>query len=621
MRLSTINIAFLALSLQVHADTSPPSPEPIQVTELPLPPVVPTDAPGSCSSKINPHHTGCIGKTSVIQGGSFLPDGNHVTVAVNFTGAPPSPSPGSIYTGTQLILVRTNGTTFSNGDAWKCITCGIPAGNRNGSKEIKDYPQTFHDGKRLLAGYNIIQSNADLASDECTPNNTFIYPIRWNNRPDGSGSGGTIRELRLHPDNVHIGFNSFGQSNGVLDQFGYFARLEFNPSPERGSPRVPRYDLVEVTRLFDPNATQFLSVDGDRLVINKSAVTVGEFRGFTGRGDEVTYVGNSWESSNIDLFAAHLTTGKVRRLTSHPGYADPIDVSPDGKWNVILDTRSNNRTMFMAGMRHIPAITDLVSTTIAATIRNNGPRRFFQPWLLDRDGDRGSYYGQQINAAGDGSPGSANDPEWNAMADPRWSPDGTKIVYFQALTVPPACGGRNPLPCPKSTAPGGRVYRLMLATLTSRNPVHPEPVKPVSDIVPWGVPYEAGSEAAARPYPPAGNYTLHGQSSGSAHVTLANDPTASFINSVAVSYTNFSDDGLNFISGNEKVTMTPLSVTLQQVDWYSNLTSTGKSNSTKKTSPDGFHIRMDSMTNIFNANGTLTTTVDGVVYEQPANGT
>lgn len=39
------------------------------------------------------------------------------------------------------------------------------------------------------------------------------------------------------------------------------------------------------------------------------------------------------------------------------------------------------------------------------------------------------------------------------------------------------------------------------------------------------------------------------------------------------------------------------------------------------TSPDGFHLAIDIITNIFNANATLTTTINGISYYQPANGT
>jgi hypothetical protein len=600
---------------------APPTPEPIQVIELPLPPIISSVQEGSCTLEINPHGTGCIAQDSNLQNGNFLPDNNHVIAIITFSGAPAAPDPANIYTGLQLILVKADGTNFPNGDPWKCITCGVPVANQAGRHDTMDYPQAFADGTRVLAGTNIIDcGTAQLSSPECTPENTFIYPIRWNNKADNSGAGGSIRELRMHPDDVHLGFNSFGLTpSGKLGQYGYFSRLEFNPSPTTGTPLTPRYDLVNVTILFDATSLQPITVEGNQISFNPEAISVGELRGFSGRGNEVTYIGYPVESSNIDVFAVDLATGKVRRLTSNPEYVDPVDISPDDEWTVVMDTRGSDRQMFMAGMRGIPPLTDLVSTSAASSTRNNGRRRFFQAHLIDRYGDRGSYNGQQINAAGDGSPGSINDPNWNGRADPKFSPDGTRIVYFQELVISPACGGVNPLECPVSTADGGRFQRMMIAHLTSRTPLQLEPVLPFSDTIPWGIPYQPGSALPARPYPPPGIYTLYGKISGSAEVKITENDAKTALLTVAVTYTNFSDDGINILTGTEQVSSMTSSPTLNFVDWYSDLTSTGDMVSLKKSSPDGFHLTIDSLQNFFNANGTLTTTIDGHVYEQPAN--
>jgi hypothetical protein len=56
------------------------------------------------------------------------------------------------------------------------------------------------------------------------------------------------------------------------------------------------------------------------------------------------------------------------------------------------------------------------------------------------------------------------------------------------------------------------------------------------------------------------------------------------------------------------------------VHWYSDIVETGVVHASKVTSPRGFHLEINVMTNIFNATGTLTTTVDGIKYRQPANG-
>jgi hypothetical protein len=593
-----------------------PEPEPVDVERLPLPPAPPSEEPGSCTEP-----TGCITNSG---GPGYTTDGRHVIVYANYAGAPA----GGIYTGEQMLIVKTDGTVFSNGEPWKCLTCGVPAENRQGASDDYSYVQPFHDGRRVLAGSNIVDCGEHVVTDDaCTPDEVHIYPIRWNVTADGAGPGGNIRELRLHPDNVHLGWSSFTMApGGRLDQFSYFGRLELNRAPSTGEPQVPRYDLTNVTRLFDPAPeAQSVHVDPENpgeLVVDPTARTVGELLGFSEDGREVTYIGAPEESSNIDVSAADLQTGEVRRLTAHPEYTDPVRLSPDNNWTVALDTRGSDRQMFVAAMRGIPPLTDLLTTSAVSSIRNNHQRRFFQPILIDRYGDRGSYNGQQLNA-GDGAPGSASDPNWNASADPEWSPDGTAVVYNQRQVTAPACGGANPLPCPESNEPGGRRSRLMIARLTSRDPlpVPDEPIAPVPDEVPWGTPYEPGTPIPVRPYPPAGTYTLHGGVSGEAEVEITWNAENTTVSTVSVSYTNYSNDGYHVLNGTESVTRRTPSTFVSELDWSSDLEQTGCITGTKVTSPDGFHLTIDILDTVFDATGTLTTTIDGRTYAQPANGT
>lgn len=440
---------------------------------------------------------------------------------------------------------------------------------------------------------------------------------------DGTGPGGSLRGMRLHPDDVHMGWSSVTAG----DQFSCFGRLEFNPNPTVGEPLAPRYELVNVTVLVDragkPGLTA-IEADGGEMYLNYSAIHVGKLRGFTGMGDEIHYVGPSWESSNIDLFAVHIVTGTVRRLTSHPEYADPIAFSHDNEWFVTMDTRGSDRQMWMAAMRWVPPLVDLVAVTAATSTRNNGDRRFFQPIPIDGHGDRGDYFGQQVNAAGDWSNGSVNDPNWNGRADPGFSPDGTRITYWQDLVVSPACGGVNPLPCPVSTAQGGRAYRVMLANLTNRKPKPPAKVFDVPEFVPWALPFPPGATVPTRSNLPPGNYSIRGKVSGFANVTLTESSAGPFgIGAVSVAYTNYSDQPGYVLNGRERVSVPILfpDVWTNMVDWSSNVVQTGVVNATKMTSADGFRLEINAFTNIFDANGTLTTTVDGVVYEQPANET
>lgn len=62
----------------------------------------------------------------------------------------------------------------------------------------------------------------------------------------------------------------------------------------------------------------------------------------------------------------------------------------------IEDTRGTERQMFIAGMRGIPPIVDLLAPSAYSSTRNNGFRRFFQVILLDRFGDCGDYFRQHV---------------------------------------------------------------------------------------------------------------------------------------------------------------------------------------------------------------------------------
>lgn len=605
----------------------PPDPEPVAVTRLPLPPIAPSDDAGSCSLEINPHGTGCFGKVSKLQSGSFLPDNNHIVAVGNFAGAPSPPNPASMYAGQQLIIIKTNGQTFQNGDSWKCVTCGISEDNHHGWDAAMAYPQAFRDGRRILAGANIIECAEDLTSEECTPENIRIYPLRWDMDGNDTGPGAQMRELRLHPDNVHLGFSQFHiTKHGTFNQYSYFGRLKWNPNSTGGESPSPRYDVVNVSILSnDKEKTKVIHEDTGppRIVLPTDSPTVGELRGFSGSGQELTYIGYPTESSNIDVYAANLQSGKVRRLTAHPEYCDPVDISPDDKWHVVMDTRGTERQMFLSGLRGIPPLTDLVNVAAVSSVRNNGYRRFFQPWLLDHSGDRDGYVGQKLNAEGSGVPGSGdiNDPEWNGMADPKWSWDGTRIVYTQVQTMSPACGGANPLPCYPSKEDGGRSERIMVAHLAGREASTPPVVEPVPDEIPWGTKFPPGSHPPERPSLPPGEYRLQGKTSGHAAMSLASREGTEIIETVSVVYHDFSDDGLDFLIGSEKVSVTSPSPTLQQVTWYSNITQTGPNAGTKMTSPGGFNFEVDVMKNIFQAKGSMVTTVGGEDYFQPANGT
>ncbi|MET8982774.1 hypothetical protein ABZX85_45080 [Streptomyces sp. NPDC004539] len=595
--------------------------EPVTVSELPVPPTAPSPTTGSCMSA-----TGCV---SAVSAGGFLPDSRTVTATFTYAEGPS----GSPYDGSQLVLVRTDGRVFPDGTPWKCVTCGVPAANREGVSGAFRYAQPFRDGRRVLSEAGVVDcSPYPLTDPRCTPATTHVRPVRWNVTPDGSGAGGTPVGLKLHPDNVHVGWNKIIRPTGPGDSFdeiAYFGRLRFNPHPTTGTPLTPRYDIVKVTGLYsaDPALNgHFFRVDPrdpTRLRYEQQAA-VGEFKNFTGDGGSLIGIGNA-RSVSLDHFATSLTTGKSRRLNSDPGYSDPATSSPDGKWTVVMDVRYRDRFLFMAGLPGVPPLVDMLPTGAAASAGYNiRTRRLFQPYLVDRNGLRD----QQINACTTGpcstsatGPGSAADsPFWAARADSYWSPDSTRIVYGQTYSSPGDCGPPFDLvACPPSGEPGGRTSRLMLAELTSREPLRLPPVRPVSDSVPWGTPYRPGDPDPKRPHLPAGRYTLDGTAAGRAVVDLVENANGIALARISVTYRNYSDDGRTFLNGTESAENA--GTASSPVTFHTRLRVSGEHTGTRTTSePGGYTVSpLSSLRGSYRPVGTMTTVLDGRVYAQPVS--
>jgi hypothetical protein len=322
---------------EVRNNPAAPKHEPVVISELPLPPTAPGNGSGSCTQNVNPHGTGCISpdEYGIEEGPSYSWDGKHVLLTIKFSGAPANSPTSDMYSGEQVIAIKTDGSLFPNGDAWKCLTCGVPDANKQGVSQALDHPQPFHDGKRILAGTSILDCSPYRVTDaSCGPQQMHMYPIRWSVTADNSGLGGYMRELRLNPDDVHLGWNHPVLDGHRLDQFGLFGRLQFNATPSSGVPLVPRYDITAVTVLYSPSPNfQTFSLDPNHsgeLTFNPPTGIIGEFRGWTSDGRSALGIGIE-ESGNFDGYATSLATGASQRLTRDPAYTDPMRSSPDDK--------------------------------------------------------------------------------------------------------------------------------------------------------------------------------------------------------------------------------------------------------------------------------------------------
>jgi hypothetical protein len=643
---SKLSAALPALmAVTVIAGTVALTPESVTIERLPLPPTAPSSAVGSCTAEINPNGTGCIGAGTSIDGArSFTPDGNHVYVSMRFEGAPAT-GPASVYTGGQLILVKTDGTTFPNGDAWKCVTCGVPAENQQLASlttlitaDDNTYPEAFADGKRVKTGRRILDcSPYNITDAQCTPEVTYIYPI-----VSPFPTYRIMREIRLHPDNVHLGWNQLilGQNNTAATQFAAFGRLVFLPPAPPTN--VPRYELTNVTLLQSPElgkSGRFFSVGAPgELILEPPTGVIGEFRGFTPDGKSTIGMGTQ-DSFNYDIFATSLETGVSTRLTRDPAYTDPANISPDGKSMVILDGRVTDRTgyngappagsegrlYFASAGIGVPPLIDLAIAEAVGNLYTGSRGSFLQPVLIDLEtpldvNNPNIHDGQQLNLDFDypvAGCGDISDPLWLAGADPAWSPDGTTVVYYQRRF---GCDPSKAVLC-LNQEPGGRNARLMIARLDDREPTEPLPQpEPVSDVVPWGIPYVFNQTLPPhQPVIPDGTYTLTGLS-GSAEVIIGTGPSRFRagdleVVSVEVTYFNYSSDGVNFINGTESGVRGVNTSNQRTLTWHADLEFSGLHTGSRKSSePGGFVVTATSLAGNPVLSGTLITTLDGEVY-------
>ncbi len=478
------------------AANPPPAPEPVVRAVLPVPDGV--DA-------------------NTVTDTNFHPDGEHLIWAAKLVGE----------SNFQIMIGKVDGSEFN------CLTCSI-----GGLPFVK--LDIFSDGRRIVVGNQVVaglpsplpyQSPFPGAETvpilECTPSlldcqTPELVFVRVPFDPDDANliENQRVREFRIAPDGIHLGWTQIRNDAelGLVPVIGELRR------------EADHYELdnVEVMAPLEESAMTPRS-DGR---FEFTVPHAGEIKGFIEGGAALALLSEDF-AINSDAGRVDISTGEIERLTRHPDYDEPIDVSPDGSWLVVGSKRSQDPTLDVTaafGLVPRPNFVILRGSQLVSTwafAGNNGLNRGLDTWLVDRLGARGDYIGQNLS----------DDICYGGFEREHWNADGTRVAKREqirpVMAADPQCHG---LP----------TRRAVVYELTSRTPVPPEDRFPI--VTTPDAPWAGGiTDIKNKPGVDLGLYTVPGRVFGEALVEYTE-------RGVSVEYRNYSDDGLIVLDGVESFT-------------------------------------------------------------------
>ncbi|WP_224245511.1 TolB-like translocation protein [Hyalangium gracile] len=431
----------------------------------------------------------------------------------------------------QLATLRRDGGGF------QCLTCGLELSSRGALGDVAP----FQDMRRLMistqeapAGVEALRplfGKGDIQAYilECAPSlldcqQRAMLPVR--HPADGFLQGVQNREHRLFPDDRHVLWTEVGVLDGPRMILGQLVR------------HASEYVVIE-PRVFNPpyqlgEGPEGWTLGGRHFEANE-----------IGLGGRTVMYQSQGSALNGDVFEFDLATGLHRRVTHHLDYSELSFPSPDGTRLAYTSARGLERTnVFTQVVR--PSLIDMVAwSQLGRLALWNNRQCLNEMWLMDRQGERGTYGGQPLLL----------EEGWTLARKFDWFPDGTR-----ALIKEERVGGKGK---------PGTWQRLRILRFPARAPTPPVPIVDIStlELERTTVPYDAYTGLAARQVP---GRTIHGQHSGTATLTFLGSFSGG---SWRVRYSDYSDDGESFLSGTESLT-TPSPILLGR--WEADLTVRGR---------------------------------------------
>ncbi|MCU6798154.1 hypothetical protein OB236_39110 [Paenibacillus sp. WQ 127069] len=423
------------------------------------------------------------------------------------------------YSGKVLISYKTENdidtTDFYNlavlgddGTNFKVIFSGVIP-TKPKANGIRYMP--FQDNKRVLLGDYVLECMPNLDNCKSTKLVPIVFPSILE---QDANTTHHWSEIIIAPDNKHMSWTMLRSGFSAAALIGVLERKTDNYVLEH-------VQIISTVQGFknDPNHQGF---------IIPNPVRGGEVKQFVKGGNAISLVGAK-ENSTTDSVVQDLTYGNITQITHTPGYDETTIFSPDERLGIVMSTRfSKNTDPAIFGLMPRPygpmSLGGLNGILYMYSV--DGVRKFragnIGPVLIDinRSMNQAGYQGVQLTT----------DENWIFCSPMSWHPDGKRAMWVEMVR------GSN-----------GSQKRLRKVNLLDYKPEKPVPIKPTTDNIPYGIKDLTVLNSVYS--------NIDGKIAGkrSGYISYLNNVSPNYSGKTETQYVNFSDDGVNFYNGYEKV--------------------------------------------------------------------
>lgn len=445
-------------------------------------------------------------------------------------------------------------TVNDDGTGFKLIFSGVipTKAKANGVRYMP-----FRDNKRVLLGDYVLECTPNI--DNCT--SAKIVPIEF--PPiieEDPNTTHTWSEIIIAPDNKHMSWTSLRSDIGAIAAIGVLDRKEDNyvienpqlistvPYFESASENNTLFDVSEVDKTTDAainvttNAAVKLTIDSDVSVTTDDAIRIitdvgeeyiipnilrgGEVKQFIHGGNSISIVGQKLYSTT-DSIIQDLKSNKLTQITYTPGYDETTIFSPDERLGMVMSTRFSKKTdpaIFGLMPRPYGSYTSMGINSILYTYSVTGVRKSREgnigPALVDinRSMKEKGYKGISLNT----------DENWVYYSPMSWSPNGKSAMWVEGLR-----GDSSQM-------------RLQKVNLLDYKPKKTVPFETTTDNIPYA------QDLSVLDYI---NPNIEGKIVGkhSGYINYVRNISSVSQGKTETEYVNYSDDGINFYNGYEKI--------------------------------------------------------------------